>query len=605
MQFLWRYIDDLVGKGLDIIVIAELFFYASLTMVPLALPLSILLASLMVFGNLGEHFELTAMKASGVSLIKVMSPLIALIVAVSVGAFFFQNDVLPKAQVKMWTLLFSMRQKSPELDIPEGAFYDQIQGYNLYVKQKNPETGMLYNVMIYDVSKGYGHANVIVADSGKLSFTEDKKYLFLQLYNGESFEDMKEDRTVAKRGSALYRRETFGLKEIMVPFDANFSRMDDGAMRNQYVGKNLAELRHTVDSVNIKVDSIGDNVARQLLHNPMCGVPLRKNVMKGGEQVEEKVAPVIVNVPFDLDSVFASSAADVKRDLLRDAIRRASNAKQDCEFKSYTFEESKMVIRRHQIEMQRKFTLSFACLVFFFIGAPLGAIIRKGGLGTPIVISVLLFIVYYIFDNAGYNLARDGRWEVWKGMWLSSAVLLPLGVFFTYKAVNDSAVFNPDVYLNFFKRFTGLQQVRHVEMKEIVMEDVDKGVAVAKIDELKMMCQNFVSKYKKPQSYVKYWTKGYSSQERMAISEKLEEIVAYMENSQEQLIINKVADLPVLRNLWLYQPINNPKIGMVFVVLLPIGLIGYLIGRSSQKTFMHEIKHTIKVCDSLLELLNK
>ena len=196
MQFLWKYIDDMVGKGLDIAVIGELFFYAALTMVPLSLPLSILLASLMVFGNLGEHFELTAMKASGVSLIKVMSPLIALIMMVSVCAFFFQNNVLPKAQVKMWTLLFSMRQKSPELDIPEGAFYDQIQGYNLYVKKKNPETGMLYNVMIYDVSKGYGHASVMVADSGKLSFTEDKKYLFLQLYSGESFEDLKEDRSL-------------------------------------------------------------------------------------------------------------------------------------------------------------------------------------------------------------------------------------------------------------------------------------------------------------------------------------------------------------------------------------------------------------------------
>ena len=178
MQFLWKYIDEMVGKGLDMAVIAELFFYAALTMVPMALPLAILLASLMAFGNLGEHFELTAMKASGISLIKVMSPLIVFISMVSVGAFFFQNDVLPKAQVKMWTLLFSMRQKSPELDIPEGAFYDQIQGYNIYVKSKGHETGMLYDVMIYDVSKGYGYANVIVADSGKLSFTEDKKHLF-------------------------------------------------------------------------------------------------------------------------------------------------------------------------------------------------------------------------------------------------------------------------------------------------------------------------------------------------------------------------------------------------------------------------------------------
>ena len=603
MQFLWKYIDDMVGKGLDMTVIAELFFYAALTMVPLALPLSILLASLMVFGNLGEHFELTAMKASGVSLIKVMSPLIALIMAVSVGAFFFQNDVLPKAQVKMWTLLFSMRQKSPELEIPEGAFYDQIQGYNLYVKQKNAKTGMLYNMMIYDVSKGYGYANVIVADSGKLSFTEDKKHLFLQLYSGESFEDLKDDRTIGKRGSALYRRETFGLKEIMIPFDANFTRMDDGAMRNQYVGKNLAELRHTIDSVNVKVDSIGSSIAVQFLGNPVCGVPMRRQVVKDGEKVEERVGIVEGLVPLDLDSIFAGATLKKKKEYVSDAKRRAMNMKQDYQFRGYTMDESRMVIRRHQIELQKKFTLSFACLVFFFIGAPLGAIIRKGGLGTPIVISVLLFIVYYIFDNMGYKMARDGHWEVWKGMWLSSAVLLPLGVFFTYKAVNDSAVFNPDAYINFFRRITGMHQVRHVEMKEIVMDDVENDVAAEKVVALRLLCEEFLRKHKKEQSYVKYWTKGYDSAERLQIFESLEDVVSYLENSKVQLVINKVADLPILRDLFFYQPVKNSKIGMVIAILFPIGVVGYMIGRKSQKGYKQELTQTVKVCDNLLDLL--
>ena len=225
MQFLWRYIDDLVGKGLDISVIAELFCYAALSMVPMALPLSILLASLMAFGNLGEHFELTAMKSSGVSLIKVMSPLIVFLSLVAVGAFFFQNDVLPKSQVKMWSLLFSMRQKSPELDIPEETFYDQIQGYNLFIKKKNRETGMMYDMMIYDVSNGYGYANVILADSGKLSFTEDKKHLFLQLMQGESFEDLKDERPNRGNAGMLYRRETFSEKEILIPFDATVTNL--------------------------------------------------------------------------------------------------------------------------------------------------------------------------------------------------------------------------------------------------------------------------------------------------------------------------------------------------------------------------------------------
>ena len=604
MQFLWRYIDDMVGKGLDIAIIAELFCYAALTMVPLALPLSILLASLMVFGNLGEHFELTAMKASGVSLLKIMSPLIILIGGVSVGAFFFQNDVLPKANVKMWTLLFSMRQKSPELEIPEGAFYDQIKGYNLFVKSKNKNTGMLYDMMIYDVSKGYGYANVIVADSGKLSFTEDKKHLFLQLYNGESFEDMNDNRTVAKKGNALYRRESFGLKEIMIPFDATFNRMDDETMRNQYVGKNLAELRHTIDSVNVKVDSIGNTIALHFLREPVCGAPIRKRVVVDGKNKEVPMSVLSIVKPMDLDSIFAEIEKNKRKKYIEEAKIKASNLKQDFEYRGYALEESKMTIRRHQIEMQKKFTLSFACLVFFFIGAPLGAIIRKGGLGTPIVISVLLFIVYYIFDNMGYKMARDGHWDVWKGMWLSSAVLLPLGIFFTYKAVNDSAVFNPDAYLNLFRKITGMHQVRHVEMKELVMDDVVPAEAIVKISELKFECSKFLEDYRKKQSYLKYWAGGYPEAVRVALNNKLEEVVSYMSNSKEQLIINKVADFPVLRDLLFYQPVKSQKLGIAIAIVFPIGVVGYLVGLSCQKTYKQELKQTIKVCDELLVMLN-
>ena len=209
MQFLWRYIDDLVGKGLGIDVIAELFFYAALTMIPMALPLAILLASLMTFGNLGEQFELTAMKASGISLLKVMRPLIILMVAVAVGAFFFQNYMLPVAQTKMWTLLFSMRQKSPELEIPEGVFYDQIPGYNLFVERKNRDTGTLYDLMIYDISRGFDNASIILADSGRMAMAEDKRHLFLKLWQGESFENIREQSASMKIGRASCRERVF------------------------------------------------------------------------------------------------------------------------------------------------------------------------------------------------------------------------------------------------------------------------------------------------------------------------------------------------------------------------------------------------------------
>ena len=271
MQFLWRYIDDLVGKGLTVDVIAELFFYAALTMVPMALPLAILLASLMTFGNLGEQFELTAMKASGISLYRTMRPLFVLMAFVAIGAFFFQNNVLPVAQAKMWTLLYSMRQKSPEVEIPEGSFYDQIPGVNLYVAHKNPDNGMLYDMMIYEVSKGFDNARIILSDSGKLSFTEDKTHLYLQLYSGEQFEQLQGQSmfsSASKNNYVPYRKESFTEKEIRVAFDANFSRMDESTMQNQYVGKNIAQLNATIDSVNLTVDSVGEEYAREIKEMP-------------------------------------------------------------------------------------------------------------------------------------------------------------------------------------------------------------------------------------------------------------------------------------------------------------------------------------------------
>lgn len=606
MQFLWRYIDDLVGKGLDVAVIAELFFYAALTMVPLALPLAILLASLMAFGNLGEHFELTAMKSAGVSLIRVMSPLIIFLTFVSVGAFFFQNNVLPKAQVKMWSLLLSMRQKSPELDIPEGVFYDQITGYNLFVKNKDRETGILREMMIYDVSKGYnGYANIIVADSGKLSMTTDKKYLYLQLYSGESFEDLKDSRKGARRNDAgmLYRRESFKTKEIMIPFDATFNRMGDETMSNQYIGKDLNELNHTIDSLTLRVDSVGNRLANELRGEPLCGVPSRRVVYKENKQIVEYYKPVIMNQPLDVDSIINSASVNDRRNIIEAAKNKAERLKQEMQFKGYSLEDNLANMRRHEIELQKKFTLSFACLIFFFIGAPLGAIIRKGGLGVPIVISVFLFIVYYIIDNTGYKLARDGHWIVWEGIWLSSEVLLPLGIFLTYKAVNDSAVFNPDAYRNFFRRLTGLHQVRHIQMKDLVMDDVVQSVAMEKLTQLKLNCERFLSKYPKRQSYLAYWTKGFDKVEIKRLSQEVEDVVAYLENSRKILVINKLMDYPYIRQLLTYQPVPNAKAGIAVAILFPIGLLGYWLGTTHQKNLKRDIRSVVKVSNELMEML--
>ncbi|MDE6306100.1 MAG: LptF/LptG family permease [Muribaculaceae bacterium] len=593
MQFLWRYIDDLVGKGLGIGVIGELFFYAALTMVPMALPLAILLASLMTFGNLGERFELTAMKASGISLLRTMRPLVVLMVFVAIGAFFFQNNVLPIAQTKMWTLLYSVRQKSPELDIPEGVFYDQIPGFNLFVKEKDRNTGMLRDVMIYDVSRGFDNARVILSDSATLSMTADKTHLFLRLYEGEQFENLREASASVSQKNMPYRQESFDHKEILIPFDANFNRMDESGMRNQYVGKNMDELQATIDSVNLRIDSIGTIYATAIKESPYFSMPYMETIYEGDDRRMVRQRPVVLTEPMDIDSVFEGSSTSFKKSYLTQALVKAKHMRQDYEFKSYSMQDDLRTLRRHGIELMKKFTLSLACIVFFFIGAPLGAIIRKGGLGMPLVISVFLFIFYYIIDNTGIKLAREGRLEVWEGTWLSSAVLLPLGIFFTYKAVNDSAVFNRDAYANFFKKILGLRASRHIDMKEVVIDEVKPAEATEMLSALTARCRDFIARYGRRQSYTGYWLGGYSRSEIRGIGADTNHVVEYLSNSRDRMVIARLSQYPVIRSLWLYHPTNYRAIGWAAITLFPIGATIYLLGLRAQRRLKSDITSII------------
>lgn len=617
MQFLWRYIDELVGKGLGVGVIGELFFYAALTMIPMALPLAILLASLMTFGNLGERFELTAMKASGISLLRTMAPLIVLMVMVATGAFFFQNNVLPVAQTKMWTLLFSMRQKSPELEIPEGVFYDGIPGYNIFVQEKGRDNGMLYDLMIYDMSRGFENSSVILADSGKMSITPDRTHLFLRLWHGESFENLK-DAGAGNMRNVPYRRESFDLKEIMVRFDTNFNRLDEQGMRNQYVGKNMSELQETIDSLTKEVDSIGSIHGRSLVTYPYVGIregymsELENEILPSGsakkqlqptKEIPTKSVSSQKAVAIDIDSIFRGASSSKRLQYLTTAKERAERMRQEYEFKNLELADKQKSLRRHAIERQKKFTLSFACIIFFFIGAPLGAIIRKGGLGTPLVISVLLFIVYYIIDNAGYKLARDGKWDVVEGMWLSAAVLLPLGIFFTYKAVNDSAVFNKDAYINFFRRFFGVSETRSVERKEVVMDEVIPAVAVERLTALRENVRQFLSANPAHPSYIYYWLKGYDRTSIMSLHDEIENDVEYLSNSRDKMIVLKLMDFPVIRILWVQQPSRNLWLSRIMILLFPLGVPVWLIGRKCLSDLRHELETVVKVAGELTSRL--
>ena len=448
MQFMWMHVKDLVGKGIELSVLAEFFIYATASVVPLALPLAILLSSLISFGNLAEKVELTAMKAAGISLFRIMRPLVIAVALLSVGAFYFSNNVLPKSQMKLWALIFSLRQKTPELDIPVGEFYDEINGYNIYVRGKN-RNGDLLNLMIYDYSGGFENAAVMVADTGRLTSSADHRYLMLDLTNGESFEnlDQKQQRATGTTKSIPYRRETFAHKQIIIDFSTEFNRYDESILEDQHVSKNVDQLIHSIDSMRAVSAAKSREQSDKLIADRYFGRENTKDTLILPTSITDEQ-----RATYNLDSLWESFNPEQQKRAMSLAVEKAKNHKDQIDYNAIVLDETGRLIRKHEIELHRKFTLAFACLIFFFIGAPLGAIIRKGGLGAPVVISVILFIIYYIIDNTGFKMAREALSPAWQGMWLSSFVLLPTGIFLTYKAATDSPLFNPDAWVIKYKR---------------------------------------------------------------------------------------------------------------------------------------------------------
>ena len=600
MQFIWRYIDDMVGKGLSIGVLAELFFYAALFMLPMALPLAILLASLMTFGNLGERLELLAMKSAGISLLKIMRPVMIFLIFVSIGAFYFQNYAMPVVQVKLYTLLYSMRQKSPELDIPEGVFYKEITGFNVYVKKKNPQTGLLSDLMIYDYSEGFNNARVIVADSGRLKTSEDKLFLVLSLFNGESFENLKSQEKQSRKTTAVpYRRESFQTKDILIEFDANFNMTDESFMQNQFVGKNLASLQHSIDSMSLRLDSIKAINAKGI-YETSYRKSLRMEVA-ATESADTLYSPVVIN----FDSLYQAQSPGRKVTLLNKAKQLAEGVRTDYYFRAANMGDEGYKVRRHLTEWHKKFTLSFACLIFFFIGAPLGAIIRKGGLGVPVIISVLLFIFYYIIDNMGYKMARDGVWAAWEGMWLSSAVLTPLGMFLTYKAVNDSVILNADTYLNGLKNLVGKRQGRKIERKEVIIYTPDYAALIPVLHQLQQEAQTYLQQHRRWMNYLAFWKQGGRDRAAEELSNKVEQVVEELSNSDQNLVLNKLMDYPVMEGYNQLDERISGKVGLAVGLCIPIGLPLYLLATYQRKLLRHDVQMVYKTSGELLEMLEK
>ena len=570
MQFLWRYIDELIGKGLSMEVLAQFFWYMGLFLVPQALPLAILLSSLITFGNLGESSELTAIKAAGISLMQSFRSLIVITVIIMCGSFYFQNNVGPNANMKLTQLLISMKQKSPELEIPEGIFYDGIPNCNLYVQKKDINTGKLYGVMIYRMTNSYEDAAIILADSAMLQSTAEKKHLLLTLWSGEWFENMQSSE-IANSAAVPYRRESFITKRIVLDFDADFSMTDATSLSNNAKGKSLSQITFTIDSLNQVYDSIGRNYLNEA-NARYYRIP-RANKSDSTRAVKKALSK-----SFQIDSVFNKFSKEDKMRIVNNALSDVQQASNDLDFKGMITEDVDYIIRQHQLEAINKFMLALSCLIFFFIGAPLGAIIRKGGLGFPVVISVLVFITYFILDNMGFRMARSGMWAIWFGKGLATAVMAPLAIFVTWKATNDSAVFNMDAYKEFFMKLFGLRLKRHVFGKEVIINSPDYAKdteILAKITE-DVIIYNNVYHLKRLPNFINVFFKYQPDHEIERINAELENVIEDLTNTKNKYILHGINQYPILSTKAHTRPFEKKWLNIIAAIIVPIGIVLYL-----------------------------
>ncbi len=571
MQFLWRYIDDLIGKGLTLDVLAQFFWYMALMMVPQALPLAILLSSLITYGNLGESSELTAIKSAGISLLQSMRSLIIIVLMIAGLSVYFQEKIGPDANKNLAQLLVSMKQKSPELEIPEGVFYDGIPNTNLYVQKKDMNTGMLYGMMIYRQTGSYEDQAIILADSGMMQSTAEKKHLLLTLWSGEWFENMKQQ-DMGGAAEVPYRRETFAYKQILLDFDGDFNLADASAFSSNAKAKSTMQILHDLDSIRHGNDSIGRQFYKDAKRYSFTDPAIKRE-----DSIRLTLAIQKNELP-NLDTIYAKLDIEAQRSITKNAARQAQSSANDVMMKADHAKFLHRQERLHELEIIGKFTMALSCIIFFFIGAPLGAIIRKGGLGVPVIISVLVFIVYFIFDDSGFRMARDDNWTVWFGRSIATMVLAPLAIFFTYKANNDSAVFNIDAYRLLLSRMLGLRQKRNITGKEVIISDPDYSADAeqlrlinAEIDAYHQ--EHHLLRWPNP---IKVFFRPGDDQQIMDINERLETVIDDLSNSRDRQVIHLLNQYPVLATHAHTRPFRRRWLNAITGIVLPLGLFFYI-----------------------------
>ena len=551
-------------------ILAQFFWNMALMLVPQALPLAILLSSLITFGNLGESYELTAIKSAGISLMQSFRSLIAITLVICGVSFYFQNNIGPEANMKLSQLLISMKQKSPELMIPEGIFYDGIPNCNIYVQKKDVETGKLYGMMIYRMTGSYEDQAIILADSGMMQTTAEKKHLLLTLWSGEWFENMQSSE-FGNSASVPYRRESFVAKQIVLDFDGDFNMQDAASLANNAKGKGLRQIFHDMDSINQVYDSIGrsyyDDAKRMHFYNVSLNKADSLNAVKMAKADKT-----------NFDSLFGKKSVDVQKNAVNDALNCVQGRVSDLEFRSMITSDGDRLLRMHEIEAINKFTLALQCLLFFFIGAPLGAIIRKGGLGYPILISVLVFIVYYILDNSGYRMARGGMWAVWFGKGLAPVALTPIAIFVTYKANKDSMVFNADLYKEFFMRLLGLRLKRHVFAKEVIINDPDYANDTIVLKQMNADIDAYSKEHRlvSAPNIIDVFFKYKKDNEIERISEVLESVIEDLANTKDKILLHEMNKYPILATKAHTRPFEYKWLNIIAGVLVPVGAVLYI-----------------------------
>jgi len=449
LQFLWMYIDELAGKGLQFSILAELLFQFSLSFVPTALPLAILLAALMSFGNMGEFSELTALKSSGIPLMRIMRPLMVMIILLVGVSFFFSNYVLPYSNRQARSLLYDIRRKRPDINLQAGTFNNDIDGFSIKITSKDPATNRLDNLIIYDHRDRRGNVNITHADSGYIRITPDETALTMTLYNGYSFNELQDKSEIPEERRFPSRRDTFKIQKVVLSLTGfDLERSGNELFRSSSWMMNMKQLDHSFDSLRSYWTDRRDKQFMEFNSNNiysqkywMFHLDLKKdpNRVKQGPNFDAKV-------------LYNKLPGAEKKNALMKTIEAIKDANNFIVEKTETSLAEIRGIKKYQIDWHKKLTMPFACLIFFFIGAPLGAIIRKGGLGTPAVISIFFFVIWYVISLSAEKLVEENLISGISGMWASAYILLPVGLFLTFKASNDSMILNIDTYISFFRK---------------------------------------------------------------------------------------------------------------------------------------------------------